>query len=235
MRNPPPIPIFKKKKKIWLNAKWFILLGFLAVIFLAGFAAYLTQKSKQPYTTSKTELEFIVGEDRLLVPSNLVRFSAATSRSDAQSLKLAMVWPSGDGYSEENAVKFADTSDNSKIIFMEITKRQLRLDMTGRLQSVYSALFEGPPQNGPAGLKMQNLRKNSGYDGEQLAIYIDNSIAWVARCQQGQTGLRATCMRDLHVGTNASLTYRFPVKLLQYWREIEELVVNRIEQAMEPL
>ena len=45
--------------------------------------------------------------------------------------------------------------------------------------------------------------------------------AFVARCLVGESAAEslAPCERDIHVGDNLSLSYRFPTELLGDWRE----------------
>ncbi|MGO4843225.1 hypothetical protein AB4144_64220, partial [Rhizobiaceae sp. 2RAB30] len=49
----------------------------------------------------------------------------------------------------------------------------------------------------------------------------------VARCLTGQSAEEslAPCERDIHVGGNLSLTYRFPRELLQGWRSLDAAVL----------
>ena len=49
---------------------------------------------------------------------------------------------------------------------------------------------------------------------------------FVARCLSGASAAEslAPCERDIHLGDDLSLSYRFPEQLLGHWRELDEAI-----------
>ncbi len=104
--------------------------------------------------------------------------------------------------------------------------------MSQRLEPIYSKLFEGSPQTGPADLIFQGLKPGAGYDGERLAIFSSGVYAWVARCQIERAGVHTTCLRDINLGASLSVRVRFSTNHLPRWRRIENLVINTLENLL---
>ncbi len=86
-------------------------------------------------------------------------------------------------------------------------------DMSGRLEPIYSAMLVRPGKAGPGGTTLYAFNEKSGYLNEVLAVAIrPDGETFVARCLVGESAAEslAPCERDVHVGDNLSLSYRFP-------------------------
>ncbi len=187
-----------------------------------------SQASKTGFTDSTENLQLIIGNDALNIPANHIRYAHQRKGTTPKQVDLVLLWPSGAGFTNELSTRFQDTSETANVIYITLIKRNVRLDMNGRLEPVYSKLFTGTPSKGSNGLYFQPLQKGVGYDGEQLVISNVNNNLWVARCQLKSSPTRPTCMRDIFIGNSLSLQYRFPLHLLEQWQAVEQLVHQKI-------
>jgi len=205
------------------------LTGFL--VFWSG-TAWLRMQSKSPdLTADTTMLQIVIGNDVLEIPANYTRIESQRNGETAERLDLLMLWPDGSGYDEERAALFKDERSKSNRIFITLTKREMNSDMTGRLDTVYRELFDGPASEVGTDLQLQKLKEGSGYAGEVLVTSTDRS--WVARCETGAKDAFPTCLRDVHLGQSLTVRYRFSRKLLDNWRGIEALVTGRIQSFLQ--
>ncbi len=206
------------------------------VLIIFGFVAgtlWLKYQIAQTDFTGDTQIrQIILGNDVLNIPANFIRFEKQRNSDTLDRVDLAILWPDGSGFSQANSVEFQNIGPAPNILFISLHKRKLGLDMSGRLESVYSKIFAGPKTAGPAGLYFQPLKQGTGYDGEQLAIFKDENLTWVARCQDNSAPTRPTCMRDIFLGESLSLQYRFPRHLLKNWLSVENLVLNKIGEML---
>ncbi|PZO80500.1 MAG: hypothetical protein DI629_07095 [Mesorhizobium amorphae] len=182
------------------------------------------------HTESQARAEVVVGNDVLTVPLNMIRSPTARSTGTASRLDLYWRWPALDGYSEAARGDFNNADGSRNIVFATIEPRGMSRDMSGRLEPVYAPLLEDGVSEGPAGLSVRNLRRDSGYTDETLVVGpAEGGARFVARCLAGpaaETSL-APCERDLFIGKSLSLTYRFPKSLLGNWRELDGRIRER--------
>ena len=199
----------------------------LTVVTAGGVFWLKSRLTEHDFTADTTTKQFIVGNDVLEVPLNMVRFSTQRDKSVLSQADLVMCWVDGSGFQESNRRIFLTPEGTKDLIFLTLEDRKMDFDMSERFQPIYSKLLVGPQTSGPADLILQDLKAGSGYDGEELAMSSDKSPPWVARCQKSETMEAPTCLRDLFAGTGLSLRYRFSRSLLPFWREIEQLVVAK--------
>ena len=105
-------------------------------------------------------------------------------------------------------------------------------DMSGRLEPIYQHLFEGKPEPGPAGLERHAMKKNSGY-GEEVFLTAGRATdaPYVVRCLIPSATAASTtsdCQRDIHMGRDLVVLYRFSSQLLPQWKAIDTAVRNYI-------
>lgn len=177
--------------------------------------------------TDSTEiLHVIIGQDTLALPANTIRFEPQRRSGRAESLGVYLSWPGLEGYSRRNAGIFSDPNRVDGLIFIDFSQSVMSRDMSGRVEPIYSRLFDGPPTDGPAGLKIHALTRNSGFGEERLltARLPDGSV-YAVRCllpaDSGQS-TSADCLRDVRVGRDLTMLYRFSAVLLPQWQEIEK-------------
>ena len=112
-------------------------------------------------------------------------------------------------------------------------------DMSGRFTPIYMRLTDGPPVAGPNGLNSFRLRPGAGYANELM--YVQQSPAerpYAVRCLVEEPGSETNfttltgCQRDIFIGKDLSVTYRFSIDLLPHWQQIEQDVRKRMEMAL---
>ena len=85
----------------------------------------------------------------------------------------------------------------------------------------------GPERPAPAARCFTRFNEKSGYLNEVLAVAAQpDGGAFVARCLVGESAAEslAPCERDIHVGDNLSLSYRFPKELLGDWQKLDAAI-----------
>ena len=182
------------------------------------------------YTDDTTPHEVVIGNDVIAAPSNMIRFEKARRDGIANRLDLYLRWPELDGYSEATRSAFNNTDGDKRIIFLGLEPRMMTRDMSGRLAPIYNALTVKPGVPGPEGMTLFGFTENSGYLNEVLAVAARaGEPAFVARCLNGEEAEEslAPCERDVFVGKDLSLTYRFSRELLGEWRELDRAVVAK--------
>jgi hypothetical protein len=180
------------------------------------------------YTDDATPHEIVIGNNVIVAPSNTIRFEQARRDGIAARLDLYLRYPQMDGYSREARDDFNGTGGSKAILFLSFEPQAMSRDMSGRFQPIYSELIEKPGTPGPGGTTIYKFTQKSGYLDESLAVAERPGMApFVARCLAGAAAEQslAPCERDVVVGDNLSLTYRFPDTLLADWRALDGAVV----------
>jgi hypothetical protein len=179
------------------------------------------------HTDNATLREIVIGNNVISAPANMIRFERARRDGVAQRLDLYMRWPDLDGYSDAARADFNHAKNARRIIFVSFEERMMSRDMSGRLQPIYASMVVRPAVAGPAGIALYEFSEQSGYLNEVLAV-ADRPGAepFVARCLSGTSANEslAPCERDIHIGDDLSLSYRFPRELLGRWRELDDAI-----------
>lgn len=153
---------------------------------------------------------FTIAGERMTVPGNALRFASDREGGAVDRLDLLFRWPGLQGFSEANADAFRDSSSLAPLVYVTIAPRETPLDMDDRLSSVYARYFAGDPIAGPSGLTGRNMAADSGYRDEQVFYARTGPVRFAARCVAEATAeVPATCIRDVNIGRNLSLLYRF--------------------------
>lgn len=190
------------------------------------------QMHRPVWTTNTQPVEIVIGNDVFSIPANAIRFARQRRNGNSRRVDIALLYPQGIGFTENQRAAFLETSGTRKVIFAHLEPRSMPHDMSGRLEPLYRTLFEGSARNGPSGLVLQSLETGRGYEGEELAISASqaNGRAWVARCQIDDGKTVPTCLRDVHITNGTALTYRFPRTMLTKWQAIEAMMLGRVAQ-----
>ena len=178
------------------------------------------------FTEQAETRQFIIGNDVLEIPLNMMRLASQRQQTVLQQADLVMFAGDGSGYSNQNAGAFLRADRVQDLIFVTIAERELDLAMNERLDPIYSKLLSTSASNGPSNLILKPFRSGTGYDGEELAIFRLGNAVWVARCQRVEDSQYPNCMQDYFIGTGLTLRYRFGRALLPQWREVDALVRN---------
>jgi len=182
------------------------------------------------YTDETTVRQIVMGNNLISVPANFIRFDQARRDGITSRLDLYLRYPEMDGYSTAARDDFNHLT-TKKIVFLSFEPKMMSRDMSGRFAPIYSALIEKPGTPGPGGTKVYAFTEKSGYLNEVLAVAErPGKDPFVARCLSGPSAEEslAPCERDIQVGDDLSLTYRFPRELLADWPALDAAIAAKI-------
>ncbi|MBZ9862816.1 hypothetical protein [Mesorhizobium sp. CA12] len=186
------------------------------------------------YTDDTTVRRIVMGNNLINVPANFIRFDQARRDGIASRLDLYLRYPEMDGYSTAARDDF-NHATTRKIIFLSFEPRMMSRDMSGRFAPIYSALIEKPGTPGPGGTTVYAFSEKSGYLNEVLAVAErPGKDPFVARCLSGPSAEEslAPCERDIQVGDDLSLTYRFPRELLANWPALDAAIAAKVASIL---
>jgi hypothetical protein len=221
----------KAQKKLNLIVWAKIVVFFLLVAAGLGAGVYWVKSrvAEHGFTDDPSTRQFIIGNDVLEIPLNLMRLESQRQQTVLKQADLVMFAGDGSGYSNDNAGAFLRADRVQDLIFVTLVEREMHLEMSDRLQPIYAKLLSATSQAGPGKLILRPFRPGTGYDGEELAISPpDGDRQWVARCQLSDDSQYPNCMRDFFVGSGLTLRFRFARALLPQWRAVEALVRGRM-------
>jgi hypothetical protein len=187
------------------------------------------------YTDDGTLREIVIGNNVIAVPTNAIRFEQARRDGIASRLDLYLRYPEMDGYSDAARDDFNHTGSSKKIIFLSFEQQMMSRDMSGRFAPIYSALIVQPGTIGPGGTTVYAFNEKSGYMNEVLVVgKRPGKDPFVARCLSGPNADEslAPCERDIHVGDNLSLSYRFPKEFLGDWPALDAAIVAETTRVL---
>lgn len=176
--------------------------------------------------TASTEIQHaIIGQDTLALPANVIRFEAQRRSARTEAVSVYLSWPELQGYSRANAIKFSNPTDAEALVFADFSQSVMSRDMSGRMDPIYQKLFAGAPRKGPAGLTIHDLTDKSGFGDERLLTgeTADGKV-YAVRCvipRDPKQATAADCQRDVHVGRDLTMLYRFSSNLLPQWERLE--------------
>ncbi len=212
-------------------------LSVLAIVTIAlNFAGnwYGKRIAMASHTDSIALHDLVIGMDHLRLPANVIRLPGQRANGTTEKLHLYLHWPSMTGYSSLTASAFNSTSGAAPLIFLEITQRVMSRDMSGRFEPIYLHLFTDTTKKGPYGLTMNEFKPETGY-GNEVMLSSGQSGAedfYAVRCilpKEVDRANSADCQRDIAVGEDLSVQYRFSSSLLKDWRAIDDAVKSYIE------
>ena len=208
-------------KKILLTAV--ILL--IAALTMFGTAHFFGDNlSRAGHSQSTEELEIVVGSEYLKVPANKIRFYSQRNSGAHEKLDIYIHWPSLSGYRDSLSADFNNSNNNINLIFMTIEQRNMSYDMSGRVGPIYEQFFEEAGQLTNIGLIKQPLSSDGGFIDEDLYYAASSPYPFAARCVREVASTTPFCIRDIHIGKNLMLTYRFHQKHLPSWIELEQSI-----------
>jgi hypothetical protein len=179
-------------------------------------------------TDSTKTVAVTIGRDILRLPQNVMRFPNQRRNGAAERADLYLTWPEMQGYSKEHRERFDDLSQSTNLIFVQITQSTMSQDMSGRIRPIYSHLMEGAAVPFGYGLTLHDLKAEAGYDGEVLLTGARaNQTEYAVRCILPSSPADATsgdCQRDIKVGKDLSVLYRFSSRHLQDWDHIDAAI-----------
>ncbi|MBB4064880.1 hypothetical protein [Gellertiella hungarica] len=188
------------------------------------------------HTDSREVRTIDIGPDRLLLPSNVIRFETQRRNGTAERVDLYLSWPDMEGYTREHADRFNDLSKSRRLIFVQITQSVMSRDMSGRVEPIYSHYFRGNPQDAGNGLTLHHFAPEAGYqDDVLLTAPRAGQPDFAVRCILPKTPQEATsgdCQRDIGAGKDLSVLYRFSSDLLPEWEALDRAVAAFVAAHM---
>jgi hypothetical protein len=213
----------------------FAALALLSVTISLGGKRFGRTIAMAGYTDDTTIHEVVIGNNVLAVPANAIRFERARHDGVASRLDLYLRYPTMDGYSKAARSDFNREGAGKNILFLSFETQLMSRDMSGRFAPIYSALITQPGTPGPGNTTIYGFKEKSGYLNEVLAVaQRPGKEPFVARCLIGPSAEQslAPCERDVHVGDNLSLTYRFPHELLADWQALDSAVATETARIL---
>ena len=210
---------------LWAVLKVAIFLVFSAIVILAASRFYGRIVSQAGNTTDMSLRQIVIGNDVLEVPANMIRYRSQRHNGTLARLDLHVHWPTMTGFSEEFAPAFNNVADNADIVFATIEPREMSRDMSGRISVIYENFFAGLPVEAGNGLVRRAFSVNSAYGSEDLYYEAGSPYPFAARCiRESDSMITPFCMRDIHIGRDLMLTYRFHRSLLPEWMALDRAV-----------
>ena len=109
----------------------------------------------------------------------------------------------------------------------------MSFDMSGRLNSIYSVFFEGLGIAEAHGLVRQPLSESGGYIDEDMYFEPNSPYPFAARCVREISKIGAPlCIRDIHIGNDLMITYRFHKDFLDQWIELDSSIATFAKSLM---
>ncbi len=194
--------------------------------------SYGERLSLAGHSESTEILDITVGRDRLALPANTLRFEEQRHSGSAERVDLYLLWPEMEGYSSEQRRRFDDVNMLKSLVFLQVSQSTMSRDMSGRVEPIYRHLLEAQSTPGPAGLTGHSFKNGTGYEGETLLTgTLPDGTSYAIRCLMPKTPDEASgsdCQRDIHVGLDLTVLYRFPSTLLDDWQAIDSAVRDYI-------
>ncbi len=188
------------------------------------------------HTESDEVFDVAIGEDLLHLSANTIRFENQRRPGAAERVDLYLTWPGMTGYSKSLSASFDSVERPDLLIFLQISQGTMSKDMSGRVTPIYRQLFDGAGRPFPHGLTLHAMRPDSGY-GREVMLTAERSEGdpYAVRCLLPQAETRPTsgdCQRDIHVGSDLTVLYRFSSVLLKDWDHIDAAVRSFVETRL---
>ncbi|MEO0329780.1 MAG: hypothetical protein AAF217_14425 [Pseudomonadota bacterium] len=216
----------------------FMLVGTLVLLAVSLFLYFManyfgTNISRFGHSASTKPLEIVIGNSVLHIPENTIRFPAQRKSGAFNRIELYLHWPRLSGYQDNLKTAFSRTSDLSDLIFLSIEPRSMSIDMSGRIEPIYRRFFEGDAQSVSPGLIKQKLSREGGFIDEDLYFEASSTYPFAARCVRENSSVgNPLCMRDIHVGRDLMVTYRFHKKHLINWKVLDQSIRSYVDQRL---
>ena len=188
------------------------------------------------HTASNELFDIFIGQDHLRLPANMIRFEAQRATSIVERVDLYLTWPGLEGYSARSRALFNNVDAPESLLFLQISQSTMSRDMSGRLEPIYSHLLEGPAESFRDGLTLHRLRADAGYGDEVLLTApIKGGQDYVVRCILPSAPDKAAggdCQRDIRVGRDLSVLYRFSSSHLDDWEHIDAAIRTFVDARL---
>ncbi|MGB7286683.1 MAG: hypothetical protein WBC71_07120 [Salaquimonas sp.] len=208
-----------------LVIKLCVLMALAAAVIFSAASFYGSIIAQGGHSSSVEIHQVVIGDDVISVPENMIRFRSQRNQNNLSRLDLYAHWPSMQGYNPGNAGIFDSPDTGMPILFVSLEPRDMTKDMSGRISSIYGNFFAGPPIDAGNGLVRRPFSSESAYFSEDLYYEANSPYPFAARCvRQSKQISDPFCIRDIHIGRDMMLTYRFHISLLPDWLAMDRAV-----------
>jgi hypothetical protein len=232
----------RERESVHQHSGWLLPAGFaFAIMLLSGLLLgwYLRPGVRAPAAlTGQSELVPIaLGGLNLRVPANYIQNPAARSGGPQESLALAALFPSWQGYSPELARQFQGNAPDSQVVRILIRRDINVMDAATRLARIYRPSLAAPEGViGPFGLRRYGFADNSGYERTDLFVGGSGSGLRLLLCEQPAPDLPSpNCQAtDRPLAEGVSYSFRFKRAWLARWRELSggvDALIARFEKT----
>lgn len=212
-----------------LVGKICLFMAIATVVIYAAAAYYGSLIAKGGHSASGRVHQIVLGNDLVNVSENMIRFNSQRKSGDLARLDLYLHWPSMEGFSDARSGAFTSIDPSTPIIYAAIEPRDMSSDMSGRVSSIYETFFSGPPVDAGNGLVRRTFSSNSAYFSEDLYYEVGSPYPYAARCIRESDRLAGSfCIRDIHIGSDLMVTYRFHASLLGDWMAMDHSIRTAI-------
>jgi hypothetical protein len=239
-RTPAPsqddLPLVSQRSLLRLTAAIIVLALLTVAISMGG--RWLGQRMALGGHSENTAILAVkIGEDLLRLPENTIRFAEQRKAGVTDRIDLYLTWPGLQGYSAERRGDFDNIERPDRLIFLQISQSTMSKDMSGRLEPIYAQLFEGAATPFAHGLTLNRLRANSGY-GREVILTAERrpDHPYAVRCvipSEDRKPTSGDCQRDIHVGRDLTVLYRFSSTLLKDWDHIDAAVRSFVQTRLD--
>lgn len=163
-----------------------------------------------------------IGQQRLVIPANMFRFAAQRNVGPHDRIDLAVHFPEMAGYSKAFRKDFLDTGADAPVVYLTLRTRDTPTDSVGRLINVYQHFFEEGTIAAPPGLVGHRMSEESGLTGEEVYFEAGSTSPFTTHCTApDDTEYPASCLTEIHAGTDLSVQIRFRKGMLANWDGIK--------------
>ena len=205
-----------------------LIIATLTVIlnFIVGYAG--AEFARAGHTLKTDERRILINSDLIIAPANVIRYPSQRKMTQAKRLELYFHWPTMEGYSQKLKFAFNNIEKASDVIFITLAPRFSGLDMTGRVKPIYQKFYVSSAIDMHNGLERYELDSDAGFINEYLMVQKNSSRPFSARCVKFvPDGPVPYCIRDILIGNDLALTYRFHINLIANWFELDQSIRNR--------
>jgi len=173
-------------------------------------------------SSDTTPVALFIGKQRLVIPANMFRFAAQRNVGPHDRIDLAVHFPEMAGYSKVFRRDFLDTGADAPIVYLTLRTRDTPTDSVGRLINVYQHFFEEGTIKAPPGLIGHRMSEESGLSGEEVFFEAGSTNPFTTHCTAPDaTDYPASCLTEIHAGSDLSVQIRFRKGMLSNWDGIK--------------
>lgn len=221
------------------HSGWWLPLGFVVVLVAAcglWLSWYLRPLQGPAAPTDGSQIvQLNVHGANLGIPVNYIITADARTGGTRNSVSLVALYPSFEGYSQNNARQFAGNAPDSPVIRLVLRADTGMLNANERLVRLYRPYMDGPTgESSIAGLTRYTFTAGSGYEGSELFSGQNAQGLELFLCEKESAQVPSpNCLaldRPLKGAKNAhaSLSWRFKRAYLPQWRAITKGVYDLV-------